>query len=309
MDNSIVGQIVSSVLRGFATFFWIQPRQVQLAWGRFFGSILFRIGFRKKVVLQNLKIAFPQNEVQQNLLLRSSYAHLGNLLIEILYLLGPMKSFVEKYVDLQGLNHLEEAKKQGKGVIFLASHLGNWEVMAATGGVLAKTDLMLVTKHLKPEWLHQMIERSRSHCGVRATYEPKTLRDVLSHLKKNGTVGFVLDQYAGPPVGVRVSFFGLPVGTTQAVATLAKRTGAVVLPVENFRTPEGRWSIRIHPAVEWEKAEDPNLELALNTQSYAKTIEESILRHPEQWLWTHRRFKGDLSPLRENEWSQPRIRK
>jgi KDO2-lipid IV(A) lauroyltransferase len=308
MDSNFVGRVILFFLRTIAYLYSIQPRRWQVRWGNGLGALFYYLRLRQKVVLQNLNFAYPHDELIRNRVFRESYRHLGNLILEILLILGPMKSFVLKYVDLQGLEHLREAKKRGKGVIFLASHLGNWEVMAATGGVLADADLMLVTKHLKPEWIHQAIEKGRLNYGVRATYEPKTLRDVLSHLKKNGTVGFVLDQYAGPPIGVRVPFFGVPVGTSQAVATLAKRTGATVLPVENYRTSEGRWAISILPPLEWKQNTDSQGELALNTAEYAKVIEKSVFAHPGQWLWTHRRFKGDLAPLRAGEWNEPRTR-
>jgi KDO2-lipid IV(A) lauroyltransferase len=180
--------------------------------------------------------------------------------------------------------------------------------MSAGGGVQLGMDLMLVTKHLKPEWLHRAIERCRSRCHVKATYEPRTLRDVLAHLKKGGTVGFVLDQYAGPPVGVRVPVFGVPVGTTTAVAMLAKRTGAPVLPVVNYREPDGRYRIEIRPPLSWEEV-DAETEIAFNTARYAALLEKDIYAHPDQWLWIHRRFKGDLTPVRDGEWAEGRARK
>jgi KDO2-lipid IV(A) lauroyltransferase len=304
-------RIIIAALQGIAWFYWILPRRLQVLWGSALGALLNRLKFRKKVVIQNLEYAFPGPEAaeKRKAMLRGSYRHFGNTVLEMLMLMGPLRKFIFKYVDLVGAEHWREAKKQGRGVIYLSSHLGNWEVMAAGGGLIVKSDLVLVTKHLKPEWLHQAIQRGRATCNVGATYEPRTLRDVLSHLKKNGTIGFVLDQYSGPPVGVRVPVFGIPVSTSFAVATVVKRTGAVVLPVANYRKPDGRWVVDIQPPLVWETHSDPQYELAANTAAYASVLEKHIYAHPEQWLWTHRRFKGDLSPLREGEWKEYRARK
>jgi KDO2-lipid IV(A) lauroyltransferase len=293
---------------------------MQLALGASLGFALYLLRYRVKIVKQNLDFAFSGKP--PSALFRQSYAHVGNLILEVFMVLGPLKNFVLNRVDVVGYENYEKAIQLGRGAIFLSSHLGNWEVMAATGGVLKNIDLMLVTKHLKPEWLHQAIEKGRLDCGVTAAYEPKTLRQVLAHLKKGGTVGFVLDQYVGPPVGVRVPLFGIPVGTALVVAAIAKRTKAPVLPVENFRTPDGRWTVQVHPEVPWARqsqshsqshsqgqATDAHFELASNTAQYTRVIEEQIFRHPEQWLWMHRRFKGDLSPLREGEWFDPRVRR
>ena len=281
--------------------------------GNLIGWGLFKARVRSKVVEQNLALAYPQNNsehaAKRKRLHSAAYSHLGNLAIEILFLLGPMRSFIRSRGVLRGVEHWTKAKEQGKGVIFLSSHVGNWEVMAATGAVWGGIDILIVTKHLKPEWLHRAIERGRLRCGVRATYEPKTLKAVLGHLKHNGTVGFVLDQYAGPPVGVRVPFFGVAVSTTTAIATLAKRTGAPVLPVVNYRDPDGRFIVEIRPPVVWQSHENPDYELAANTAAFVGELERDIYRHPEQWLWIHRRFKGDLSPLREGEWMGGRTRR
>jgi KDO2-lipid IV(A) lauroyltransferase len=198
-------------------------------------------------------------------------------------------------------------------MVFLASHVGNWELMAATGTLIGGVDVMLVTKHLKPEWLHVAIESGRRSCGVDATYEPRTMRDILARLKAGLTVGFVLDQYTGPPVGARVPVFGQPVGTSMALATFVKRSGAAVLPVVNYRVFErGRihWRVEIRAPLEWEASPDgPEADLAHNTARYAAQVERDILAHPEQWLWIHRRFKGDLAPLRPGEWQEGRARK
>jgi KDO2-lipid IV(A) lauroyltransferase len=183
--------------------------------------------------------------------------------------------------------------------------------MAASGIQIPGLRILLVTKHLKPEWLHRAIERARARCQVSATYEPKTLRDVLRHLKAGQVVGFVLDQYAGAPVGMRVPVFGIPVGTTTAVAMLAKRTGAPVLPIVNYRLPGGDYRVDIRPPLAWELSptEDADEEIGINTAHYAAVLEKDIYAHPEQWLWSHRRFKGDLSPLRPNEWYEGRPRR
>lgn len=304
-----MGRIALIILVGIGYFYFALPRFAQLSLGGGLGFLLRVIGFRKKIVYQNLELAFPGDDARQNAVACESYGSFGNLVFEILMLLGPMKYFVLRNVDLVGTENWKKANDQGKGVIYLSSHIGNWEVMAATGGLIGRMPLMLVTKKLKPDWLHAAIEKGRAGCEVLATYEPRTYRDVLTHLKKKGTVGLVLDQYAGPPVGVRVPVFGVPVGTPTIVATLAKRTGAPVVPVENYRKPDGRWAVVIHPALEWKQDENLHRELALNTAEYTKVLEQHIRAHPGQWLWVHRRFKGDLSPLREDEWDHARRRK
>ncbi|MCM0606711.1 MAG: lysophospholipid acyltransferase family protein [Xanthomonadaceae bacterium] len=304
----------------FLTFpltFWIWalaiiPGSWRLAIGRVLGSLIRLVSPRIAVIDSNLEIAFPgdgKGSVLKRARLRDeTYVHLANLIIETLFLLGPMKWFTKSRVSVDGFSHLVRAMDKGKGAIFLASHMGNWEIMAARGG-LQMGNLLMVTKKLKPKWFHKWVEWGRNRCGVNGTYEPKTLRDILAQIKKGGLVGIVLDQYAGPPIGIRVPFFGLPVGTHSVVATLVKRTGAAVVPVFCRRLDDGSHQIEVGPEIPWTEDSNASREIALNTAHYSSIIESEILRTPEQWLWMHRRFKGDLSPLKPTEWERFRLRR
>lgn len=287
------------------------PRKIQLFCGWCLGRFLFVFGIRNSVILQNLEIAYPgkdsENKALRKSLFQSAYTHLGQLSLDILGLMGPFSQWIQKHTHIDGIEKVFQCLSEKRPAIFLSSHVGNWEVMAAAGA-LKGLPLMIVTKHLKPQWLHQEIEQGRKKCGVLAAYEPKTMRRIISHLKSGQIIGFVLDQYSGPPVGVRVPFFGVPVGTGTALATLAKRMNAVVYPVVNFRDQQGNYQIQIEDQLEWITHEDPRRELALNTAHYTSVLEKHVRTHPEQWLWTHRRFKGDLTPLKQEEWSSARIR-
>lgn len=306
--------IVLPLLKSIAWIYVSVPRSVSLCIGSGLGRLLGFVKVRGRVVQENLKIAFPSDSEKQRNLFREFYRHFGNLIFEIIVVVGTLgsqstlKKFIQKNSEIRGLENWEKARQAGKGVIFLANHVGNWEVMAATVAAQVGIDMMIVTKLLKPEWFHQAIEKGRASCGVRATYEPKTLRDVLAHLKKGGGVGFVLDQYAGPPIGVRVPVFNVPVGTHTAIALIAKRTGAAVVPLSNYRQDNGKFVVEMRPALEWKESDHPDKEIAVNTAYFSSEIEKDIYAHPAQWLWTHRRFKGDLSPLRESEWVEGRSR-
>jgi len=306
----LVGIISLMIMRALAWVYFSLPRPLQINLGKALGCLLRKLRVRAAVVNQNLHLAYPgiQNAKLREQLFTESYGNLGQLSLELLMLLGPMSSFIRRNSVVHGVEHFERAKARNSGIIILSSHLGNWEVMGAAGAYWAGIDSMIVTKHLKPEWFHKAIERGRLACGVRATYEPKTMRDILAQLKKKSVVGFVLDQYAGPPVGVRVPFLGVNVSTSTALATLVKRTGAIVLPAFNYRDKEGRFIIEIKPPLEWKAAPDLRAELAINTAAYVAELEKDVRRFPGQWLWIHRRFKGDLSPLRENEWQEGRPR-
>src|SRR5690349_13167085 len=119
-----MGRIVLLFLKTLAYLYAWQPRRLQLAWGKLLGNLLYRLKFKASVVEQNLKIAYPDGssipevERYRQKIARESYQNFGCLVLEILLVLGPLKKFVMKYVDLTGVEHLREAEKLGKGMIF-----------------------------------------------------------------------------------------------------------------------------------------------------------------------------------------------
>jgi Kdo2-lipid IVA lauroyltransferase/acyltransferase len=222
---------------------------------------------------------------------------------------GPMKRFVQNHVELEGIEHWENAHAKGKGVILLGSHMGNWEIMCGAICTLAPTKSLMVTKYLKPEWLHRSLEDSRKDCDIQLAYEPKLWSKVLNHLNANGTVGYVLDQYGGTNIGVRVPYLGVPVSTNSAVAAFVKESGCQLIPITNYRLKNGKFIVKLLPAVEWTSDSHTQRELAINTANYVNVIGETVFDRPEQWLWIHRRFKGDLSPIKDSDWTDFRKKK
>lgn len=289
----------------FALFVTFLPRKVELCIGKGLGIVIYSIGYRKKVSKKNIKNCFPNlTEIEQNQLIKKNYQHLGVLLLELLHFFSPFTLHYKKYVlknsIFTGIENWHAAQKKNKGAIFIASHLGNWEIMVASGA-LNGIPITMVTKHLKPEWLHKQIESTRSSVGVKATYEPRTLPAIMRALRNNEAIGFVLDQYAGPPIGIPVKFFGVEVGTLAAVGTLLSRTNTAVLPVFSYRDENGILHVEIEPEIDvgnflLDIEQSNRADIQKTTQFLATHVESWVRKFPEQWLWTHRRFKNVVWP-------------
>jgi KDO2-lipid IV(A) lauroyltransferase len=275
------------------------PRQVFLALGRALGGLLFLLGFRVKIARANIKLAFPEWEQErQERLLRDHFQELGVLFLELLRMFYRFDRFFDLYADVEGHEPLQRILDEGgKGVFVFTSHIGNWEVLTLSGRrVFGRTSVM-VTKELKPAWLHRVVGVTRSLLGVEMANEPRTMRGVMRGLKQNNLVGWVMDQYAGAPVGARVPFFGKPVGSHTALAALALRTGTPVIPAVAVRKPDGRYLVRFGAPVQLLERVDRQASVIANTALFVRLTEATVREFPAQWLWIHRRWKGDLSPL------------
>jgi KDO2-lipid IV(A) lauroyltransferase len=101
-----------------------------------------------------------------------------------------------------------------------------------------------------------------------------------------------IDQNQSASLGVFVDFFGKPACTTSGLARLARRTKAPVYPAFLVRQPQPeRHRIEVLPRVDWVSTGDDDADLVANTQRYTKVFEDVLRRHPEQWIWFHKRWR------------------
>ncbi len=269
------------------------PRRFELWAGPRLGRLLLSVdGRRRRIAYDNIRRCLPElGEKGWRDLLERNYEHYGILVFELMHLFSPMRGHYRRYalsiMRLHGFENWKSAHDRGKGVLFASSHLGNWEMIAAAGNSMSLT---MVTRRNKPEWFRKKLESARAELNIREAYDPRTLPIILKALRKGESVGFVVDQYAPPPAGVAVKFFGAPVHTLSALGPLAQRTGAAILPVSSYRDGVGLIHVVIEPELRLDPAvkEDP----AASTQILASKVEEWIRQRPEQWLWLHRRFKN-----------------
>jgi KDO2-lipid IV(A) lauroyltransferase len=251
-----------------------------------------------KIARANIELAYPEwEQARRDQLLHDHYLELGVLFLEMLRMFYRFDRFFDRYVDVEGKEHLQAVLDKGKGVFAMTAHIGNWEVLTLCGRHVFGRTAVMVTKELKPRWLHRAVGVTRSLLGVEMANEPRTMQGVLRGLKQNNLVGWVMDQYAGAPVGARVPFFGKPVGSHTALATLALRTKTPVITAYAVRKPDGRYLLKFEAPFELLDRGNAEASVIANTALFVRRTEALVREYPAQWLWIHRRWKGDLSPL------------
>jgi KDO2-lipid IV(A) lauroyltransferase len=248
---------------------------------------------RRAVARQNLVLAFGGERPPRELagLCRKSFQHLGMTLVESCILrFGAPTSLVSR-VSAEGTEHLEAAMAQGKGVLFLSAHLGNWELLAAAH-VLTGHRLSVVVRPMDSPILDQLVTRFREQYGVEVIVKSRAARGVLNALRRRWMVGILLDQHTSRREGVFVPFFGQPASTSKSLALLALWSGAPVVPVFIQREAAGHHRVTIEPVVPPPSTGDRRQDVAAFTATFARILESRIRERPEQWLWMHRRWKS-----------------
>ncbi|MCC6276554.1 MAG: lysophospholipid acyltransferase family protein [Oligoflexia bacterium] len=270
----------------------VVPRNTQIVFGNVLGLFWFYVvPIRRAVAIENISLAFPEwprSKVRSLALKNFQNYALGFL--ELLMIPGFNRAVFEKLVVVEGWTHYEKARSQAQGVFLLTLHLGSWELMSACQAHLG-IPLHVITKKFKAGSLNQAWVDLRVGHGIKLIAEEKTTFQILRAIRQNEVVGFILDQFMGPPVGVRTKFFGRETGTAASLALFVDRTRAPVVPVYNVRDPNGKIRIVFEPPIEFVEQGGTEQNISFMTQVYTSKIEEVVRRYPDQWLWIHRRWK------------------
>lgn len=265
------------------------PPAASLAVGRRIGDLLWwLLPRRRRMTAENLRRALGAERSPDELarLGRRSFQHLGMTLVEACrYFLRPTDVMLSM-VHVQGGDHLRTAAAQGRGVLILTAHYGNWELLAAAHG-LTGLPLSIVVRPLDHPLLDELAARFRRRSGAELIVKRQAVREVLQALRRHRMVGILLDQNATRSEGVFVPFFGVPASTSKGLALLALRTGAPVVPVFLRRDPDGRHCMEVGPVIPPPADDD----VAAYTATFNRVIEANIRRAPEQWLWMHARWR------------------
>jgi KDO2-lipid IV(A) lauroyltransferase len=268
-----------------------QPRRLAAPTaGKF---IYYCLPVRRRVVLANLRRAFGAtlDDHQIVALAQAFYGHLARSLAEFVGNLMPWAR--RPAVRVENVAAALDAYKLGRGVLVLAGHFGNWEVAlpAAMEKFPQWRGRFHVLRRPLPLYLERLVVRRMRNSGLGVLPKRGSLETILRRLAARDAVVFIMDQHAGGRDGVLVDFFGAPAWTFRSLALIAIRTGAPVVPAALWRERDGCHVLRFEQALPTVESGGAEQTVAANTRLYNAALERIILRHPEQWIWMHRRWK------------------
>jgi len=267
------------------------PHRVALLAGGGLGWVAYLLdGRHRRVALTNLARAFPARSGRdRRRIARAVFAHLGRLLMGFLEFDGLSRDRMRGLIEIEGEDHIRQALAQQKGVLIVAGHFGFWE-MHALGHSLLVGPMSVMARPLDNPLLNDLLERIRGATGTAVIHRRGGLRGVLRALSANQSVAFLIDQHVHGADAVYVDFFEQPAATTSALASIALRTGAPVIPVFTLPLPRGRYRLVYESPVEPPAPDEPDAR-RLFMQRCTDVLEMYVRRYPELWLWMHRRWR------------------
>lgn len=263
------------------------PYRVLLALGRGVGALTARLpGARRRVAQRNLAVCFPDMpDIERVQLLQRNLADLGLMLAEFAFAwFGSDRAIARVPCRIEGLEHLERCRAQGRGVLLVGAHFSHLELCAR-----------LVSQRIRIAGMYRVMddpvfERAvlRARLGyAEAMFTKDELRASVKYLKRGGTLWYAPDQDMRGKDTVFAPFFGVNASTLTATHHLARLSGAAVIAFFHKREPQGGYTIRLEAPLQ----DFPSADVTADTERVNACIECMVREAPAQYLWVHKRFK------------------
>ncbi len=281
--------------RFFSILFGLLPFRVIYVLADFLSFLLYRvIGYRKAVVEDNLRKCFPEKSDEEiNRLIRLSYKNLADITVESFK--GFMMSERQIVARHKALNTELSDKlfESGKSAIFLPNHYGNWEWGALSASLQLKSETVVFYKPLSNPYVDRLIQKNRSRTGAKLISIQKTSRIFIK--QKGKTTGYVMASDQSPSNANRsiwVSFLGRETAFLHGPETYARKYDIPVVFVDIQRVKRGFYTMFFILITD----KPTELKEGEITARFAAILEKIIREKPENWLWSHRRWKLKKEP-------------
>ena len=267
--------------------FKILGLKISSNFGSFIGKTLGPFFRSKKKIIQNIRKALPdEDEKNVEIIINKMWENYGRILSEYIFIKKFRNSIDENFITIEGEEILSEIKNKQEQVVFVSGHFSNFELMAMQ---LEKSGINLaaIYRPLNNIFLNKIMERIRKKyiCKKQIKKGKSGTRELLESFKKNYSVALMLDQRVSE--GIKSNFFGQPALTTTIPAQLVKKFRCKIVPVYIERINEVFFKIKISKPIFYNE----NTSIEEITLDLNKWLEKMILANPDQWIWSHDRWK------------------
>ncbi len=289
--DSIVDFLGFIAVKAFSMLLCCIPLRVALWMGRRGGDFAYMVNSkRRSIAYANLKAVFPEKRALEiKKILKRHFENLGMSIFELLKFPVMDKRYLHRHITFENLGRIKQALDKGNGVILLSAHFGNWEI--ASLALSAEGYRMYAfVREQKYTRLNNLLNKYREMTGCKVVTKGFSIRDIIKTLHDNGIVAMLADQDAGPN-GVFVDFLNRPASMAQGAVSFGLKTGAVILPVFTRRVARDRHVAEIGEPLELINTKNKEKDLKANLEKIAVIMRSFIKRFPEEWLWSHKRWK------------------
>ncbi len=269
------------------------PHRWLAAFGAALGALVWALRIRRRVVLDNLRLAFPEKSEAERLeIARRTYRNLGQMVPDFLRVPFLRPRELETMFDYEGWDGYEAAKARGKGIIACTGHFGNFDLLAAAH-TLKGVPITMITREMGRSRANDLWRAIRRRSGVEDLVVTRgdTLRASMRSLKAGRVLGYVIDQNQQLRHAIFPAFFGVPASTSPTPAVLARRSGAAAVFCVSVPLGDGRHRVIVEGPLELPDTGDRERDDLAFMQDLSDRLERWVRLHPDRWYWLHRRWK------------------
>lgn len=257
--------------------------------------------WRKKTACANIQECLGVDEKRATQIAEDSTRRFGRMIVEVMRfpLLKPTN--IDQLVKMEGLEHMEEAFSEGKGVIMVTGHFGNWELLGASLALHGYPILSIARKQ-NNSYMDKLINEFREMSGQKIAYNHGT-NDMLSisrMLRDKNCLGILFDQNANDD-GVDIDIFGKKSWVPLGAAALSRLYGAPIVPIFLHNNDDGTCTAVIHEVLHTPKTKDKRQDFYDVTRQMLTVLEHEIITYPEMWFWVHDRWKDGRKRFRNKK--------
>lgn len=256
----------------------------------FFFIIYYFVGYRKKVVYTNLKNSFPEkslNELKQ--IERKFYKYLCDLFLETFKTLklSPQKAIEHCRFTPETLALFDKLNLQKKSCIIVMGHYGNWEWAGSTFSLLCKQQLYVIYHPLTNKPFNNLIYKMRTRFGTKLYAMKDTMREMIKNRNEVNATAFIADQTPAPEGAYWTKFLNQDTPVFWGTEKIAQKLNFPVIYVTVRRVKRGIYEVDTEILIE----EPKNTTSGQISELHTRKLEQDIIKQPEIWLWSHRRWK------------------
>lgn len=241
----------------------------------------------KKIIYSNLTNAFPSfSEFEKNRIIKEMWGNYGRILAEYIFIKNFRESKLEQNITITGQEILEKIKVNKKPVIFISGHFNNFELMAMhidKSGI----DLAAIYRPLNNKYLNKIMEKIRKSyiCNKQVKKGIAGTKLLLKYFRKGTSIALMIDQRVSQ--GIKSNFFNKKALTTSIPAQFVKKFKCDVVPIYIERINDINFKITIKKPIKFSDYST----IDVITDDLNKVLQDMIIKNPDQWIWTHNRWK------------------
>ncbi|HPL82887.1 MAG TPA: ELM1/GtrOC1 family putative glycosyltransferase [Candidatus Omnitrophota bacterium] len=269
----------------------ILPVEISLFLGRRLGDCFYYFDLRHRArAYANIRSALGSGLTSDKLfrLTRSFYQSFGQSIIDVFIIPLVDRDYIDKHIEISGVEHINEALKRGKGAILAGVHAGSWEFYNIISANLGFPFVLFVKDQKFPR-LNRLLNNYRKAKGCRIITRDEGLRGLISALKNNQAIGMMADQ--GGKSGILVDFFKRPASMPTGAVKLALKYGAALIPIFFVRKNGPAIKVWAGNEINMVKTGDEEGDIKQNLQRVVAVFEDFIRNNPKEYLWTYKIWK------------------